>query len=750
MRWKDIVDYKELKKTIETFKPFGQLFEVRIFGTVKGKAISGYFTDYETLARQLDTIDLRGKSIYFTLQALNPAVYARDQHDKFIAGAPTTADTDVLRYEWFFVDLDPIRPTGVSSTDTELKAAEDLMEVVRAYLARMGFEEPVVALSGNGYHLLYRIDLPADDEHRDLVSDCLTALSELFNNGKVKIDTVNCNPARIAKLAGTLAQKGFSTEDRPHRMSRILSTPDDIRVTGEDVLRALAAELPKPAEKPVRVQKHAQAFDIRAWLADHHFSYKEDIGRDCQIFLLDECPFDPSHKNGDSKIFAYTNGAIAFKCHHNSCRGKKWQDVREKYEPDAYAHKEAEARIEEGYRLHRQLKSQPVEDIPLEGDAQPAEKPREKKLRKLRTADALMQKDLPELRVLIGVGEELPLLVEGTCILSAKPKLGKSWLALAMCLALASGEDFLGRKTEKCSTLYLDLETSEVIQKKRLTKALHGRPVPKNFYLETETDSLGNGFVEQIEAYLAEDPNIGLVVIDVFQIIRSGTKNFKETEYEHAYRDITPLNELAQRHHISIILVCHDRKAVEPDDPFANILGSTGLQGAATQMIVMYRKKKDDPIHISVKGKTIDGLPDLDVALEDAEWKVVEGGSAEDREKAADEAAYKASRIREAVVAIMEHNTMWKGRCSSLIQDAIDYDIAITDSPKAVGAFLHRHIGRFLEIDGIKITMISNGTGPKIYKLSKFTIDTIDGSENIPLMDWQDASVYGASEVPFS
>jgi hypothetical protein len=79
------------------------------------------------------------------------------------------------------------------------------------------------------------------------------------------------------------------------------------------------------------------------------------------------------------------------------------------------------------------------------------------------------------------------------------------------------------------------------------------------------------------------------VVIDVFQIIRSPSKNVKETEYEHAYRDITPLNELAQRHHISIILVCHDRKAVDPDDPFSNILGSTGLQGAATQMMVMFR-----------------------------------------------------------------------------------------------------------------------------------------------------------------
>ena len=89
-------------------------------------------------------------------------------------------------------------------------------------------------------------------------------------------------------------------------------------------------------------------------------------------------------------------------------------------------------------------------------------------MRKLKTAEALMLKDIPEPKVYVGVGDELPILVEGTCILSAKPKLGKSWLALALCLAVANGEDFLGYKTKKCSSLYLDLETSEALQQKRL------------------------------------------------------------------------------------------------------------------------------------------------------------------------------------------------------------------------------------------------------------------------------------------
>lgn len=372
-----------------------------------------------------------------------------------------------------------------------------------------------------------------------------------------------------------------------------------------------------------------------------------------------------------------------------------------------------------------------------------------KEYRKLKTAESILKKDIPEPTVFVGVGEELPLLVEGTCVMSAKPKLGKSWFVLGLCIAVSSGDDFLGYKTKKSSTLYLDLETSESIQKKRVAKILNGRRCPDNFYLESETDQIGSGFVEQIESYMQQDPNIGVVVIDVFQIIRSSAKSIKETEYEHAYRDITPLNALAQKYHIAIILVCHDRKSVDPDDPFSNILGSTGLQGAATQMIVMFRKKKEDPIHISVKGKTIDGLPELNVKLDGGQWVTVEGGNAAERESSEMMRQYLESPIRRAVIEIANRNNMWKGRCSTLINDATQYGIPVVEGAKIVGGFLHRHQGRFLKEDKIKITIIDNGTGPKIYKIEKFTIDTIDEITEFTIDGFEKPSIYADSEIPF-
>lgn len=753
MRWDGCIDYNETRRAIELLQAPGEVFEVRVIGTASRKdIISGYFQDADTLFQKFDTIDLRKRNVYITLGEVREECFSRSQCEKFERNpAVTTNDNDIIAYRWLFVDLDPVRPTGISSSDAQLKCAEELRNKVYEYLQGLGFSEPIRAMSGNGYHLLYRIDISNDEGGRTLVSKCLKNLSSLFDNDEVKIDTTNSNPSRICKLHGTLAQKGTSTKARPHRMSRLESVPKPLEVTPRNVLQTLADELPDETE-PVKIRRGFNStqktdFNLLSFMREHGLSYSEDSNDRAKIYKLDHCPFDPSHTNGDAKIFQYGDGAIAFKCHHNSCRKYKWQDVRLKYEPDAYDH-EDDSHIDEGYRRHKQQKAE--EDAVKAAIKQDQPKPKKKRtFRKLKTAEGLLQKDLPEPKVFIGVDDELPLLVEGTCILSAKPKLGKSWLALGMCLAVANGEDFMGYKTRKCSTLYLDLETSEQLQQKRLKKMLKGAKPPSKFYLETETDTIENGFVEQIENYLQQDPDIGVVVIDVFQIIRSTAKSAKETEYEHAYRDITPLNELAQKHHISIILVCHDRKAVDPDDPFSNILGSTGLQGAATQMMVMFRRRKDDPIHISIKGKTIDGLPELNVKLENAEWSVVEWGDSAEQEKSRKEAEYKNSPIRAAVLAIAEDNQMWKGRCSTLINDAIGYEVAITDGPREVGGFLHKHQGRFLGEDGIKIEIIDNGSASKIYKIQKSTIHTIHENEDPPFMDIEKADKQGLYGIPF-
>ena len=62
------------------------------------------------------------------------------------------------------MDVDFDRPSGISATDAEKAAAKKKASEIYGFLKERDWPEPVVADSGNGYHLDYRVDLPAADD----------------------------------------------------------------------------------------------------------------------------------------------------------------------------------------------------------------------------------------------------------------------------------------------------------------------------------------------------------------------------------------------------------------------------------------------------------------------------------------------------------------------------------------------------------------------------------------------------------
>lgn len=362
-RWEQFVNEAEVRKALAILKPGGEPYEIRILGADKKSTLSGYFDNADTLFSAFDTVDLRNTNIYITLNDLKEGANNRLQQDHFLKTSTTTSDNDIEGYKWFFIDLDPVRLSGISSSQEELDAAIARARDVYEYLKGMGFEDPVKALSGNGCHLLYRISLANNEDNRALVQNCLNVLAMMFDNDSVRVDTTNFNPSRICKLHGTLAQKGANDKKRPHRFSRIFTDVVDVRVTQKMFLEKLASELPEelPKEEPQRMYQ-PDGFDLVDFMAKNGLTYSEDSNDRAKIYKLDHCPFDSNHTNGDAKIFQYRNGAIAFKCHHNSCSRYKWQDVRKKFDPEAYEQTETDRRIEEGYKEHNRLKTQ--EEVP--------------------------------------------------------------------------------------------------------------------------------------------------------------------------------------------------------------------------------------------------------------------------------------------------------------------------------------------------------------------------------------------------
>jgi hypothetical protein len=310
---------------------------IEVRALADGVTHSGYFDDHDLLALAVEALDADPSvaGIYVTLNVVNPALLARRANRiklRLSRKDATTADADILRRRWFPVDIDPVRPSGVSSTDEEHDAALAAAERIAIWLAEQGFPAPIRADSGNGAHLLYRIDLANDAEATALIKGCLSTLDALFSNEAITVDTANHNAARIWKLYGTMSRKGDSTPERPHRRARLLAVPDEVSVVPRERLQHLAGLLPRE-EPPQR--KNGPGIDLAAWLAEHGIVVRST--RPWQggtLFTLAECPFSPAHKDGAFAV-QFANGAVFAGCHHASCGGgaQRWPELRRMYEP---------------------------------------------------------------------------------------------------------------------------------------------------------------------------------------------------------------------------------------------------------------------------------------------------------------------------------------------------------------------------------------------------------------------------------
>ncbi len=218
----------------------------------------GFFDNVDDAARAVLALD-PCKGIYWTLNAI-PADFLAICANRLGEADDLTKNHHVVRRVLLLVDFDPKRPhIEISSNESEHRAAEQLAcDVMENLRDEFSWPYPIMFLSGNGFGLWYRIDLPADDD--GLVERVLKALSARFSTAAVQIDTVTANAARITKLPGTVARKGDHTALRPHRVAQIVSQVDsfdEVDVVSERLLREFANAFAPPAPPtPPRPARH--------------------------------------------------------------------------------------------------------------------------------------------------------------------------------------------------------------------------------------------------------------------------------------------------------------------------------------------------------------------------------------------------------------------------------------------------------------------------------------------------------------
>lgn len=207
------------------------------------------------------------------------------------------------------------------------------------------------------------------------------------------------------------------------------------------------------------------------------------------------------------------------------------------------------------------------------------------------------------------------LISQGLFILAGAPKVGKSWLALDMCLSIAKGEKVLGKATSCGHAVYLSLEDSLIRLQNRLYELTDEPSDNLNFAIMAE--SISNGLPEQIEYCRKRFDDLKIVVIDTLQKVR----NESESSYSSDYKELSVLKSLADKLGIAIVLVHHTRKCSD-GDPFNMISGSTGLSGCVDgSMVLIESKRGSRKAKLYCVGRDIENQ-EINVVFESSRWKV--------------------------------------------------------------------------------------------------------------------------------
>ncbi len=342
---KKLIDIAEIRRTLGILVEPGQVFEVRTLeastqpSTQYTNTLAGYFDNADDAIRAISTIR-SALGFYITLQVCHPdllgRIYNKLQKQKKDF---STGDQHILRYKWLAIDCDPERLSQISSTDEQHERALSHSRHIKKVLAELGFGEPLEGDSGNGAHLLYRIDLENTPENIDLLKRTLEGLATRFDIEGLHIDQTVFNPARIWKLYGTLACKGDDTPKWPHRLSRIVAIPASLQTVSRKLLEQIAVSA-TVVTTPLPKYENGDAFDLEGFIRKHSIdTFEREIYRGGYRWILKQCPFCQESDRG-ACLFLTPSGAAAFRCQHNRCNGKEWQDFRVYFEPDAYTRKQ--------------------------------------------------------------------------------------------------------------------------------------------------------------------------------------------------------------------------------------------------------------------------------------------------------------------------------------------------------------------------------------------------------------------------
>ena len=274
------------------------------------------------------------------------------------------------------------------------------------------------------------------------------------------------------------------------------------------------------------------------------------------------------------------------------------------------------------------------------------------------------------------------ILPHGLFIFAGAPKIGKSWLALDKCRAVATGGQLWEFEAEQGETLYLALEDNHRRLQSRLKAIEADKEDISKLHLATASFGINDGLFEQIHNFLAVYSRTRLIVIDTLEHIRNGT--YDQNIYACDYRDMTKLREITDKYKLTLLLIHHTRKMYDPD-PINTISGSTGLVGAVDGVFVLEKTKStSNNAKLTIANRDTESYCfALNFERENCRWILVSKDGDTDSE--------------EAICILIDDflNDSWKGTATELSTELKKIDGSVDLSPLIITKQLKSNIELF-------------------------------------------------------
>jgi hypothetical protein len=416
------------------FKP-GQLVEFRIKNT-EGYWKGLYFSDHEQLAQTVERLDAdpRVVSLYYVINPVKPNFVRErqkagdsvvenpnaEQVEEILSGPSRelTKNEDIDTLQWLFIDIDTTRSPELAgdperkkefdavqhecSTDAEKAATKVVATNILQDLDARGWPQPLLGDSGNGFHILCKLNMGNNQHNIHMLVDCLKALAAKHNCAVADIDCAVFNASRLTRAYGTTTRKGTNTPERPFRRNRLLPPKAPILAVTLDQILQLGSAVPVTNRRSDDVPELVEGFDPNDWIEwyENQGAFATDGTRETNgmtIVVTDTC-LVAGHKHTGSSLSGFVIGdTFGYHCFSDDCEGSTIgtifkilrEAVDEKgnplYKPypypvfvdeglDAVAEfaeeaKDAEARIEAG------ITAEIEEELTVKAEPEPGEEP---------------------------------------------------------------------------------------------------------------------------------------------------------------------------------------------------------------------------------------------------------------------------------------------------------------------------------------------------------------------------------------